>query len=165
MLTIGHFDGTIGELESFLLLTPSLVHLTVISGEEMINGKRWEQFIEIHLLYLDRFEFLFEEQKQIERILADIELIIALFGTPFWIERKTWFVACEYNSNHHSLCVYSLPICKSSLEHRPQLSLSLNQSLADHIYFKVCSILLNLTNSMFLTAIRKQQQNLLCFAK
>ncbi|CAF4087850.1 unnamed protein product [Rotaria sp. Silwood2] len=60
-LTMQDLRVTIDELESFLLLTSSLVYLKLIGGEEMLDGKRWEQFIQINLPQLDKFEFYFTE--------------------------------------------------------------------------------------------------------
>jgi len=39
-LTIEQLDVMIDKVESFLLLTPSLVYLKLVGGENMMNGKR-----------------------------------------------------------------------------------------------------------------------------
>ncbi|CAF4774864.1 unnamed protein product, partial [Rotaria sp. Silwood2] len=56
-LTINQYHEKIDELESLLLLTPSLLHLKLIGGQEMPDGKRWEEFIHRNLSQLDKFEF------------------------------------------------------------------------------------------------------------
>jgi len=163
-LTMEKLDVTIDKLESFLLLTPSLVYLKLIGGKNMLDGKRWEQFIEINLPHLDKFEFYFVECSSIKKTEADLELIIASFRTPFWIEHKKWFVICDCDMNFsNTIYLYSLPICKSFLiyelksqklslsnynttrdNHRSimsnvnSLQLVLEKPLPDHIQGKIC---------------------------
>ncbi|CAF1478087.1 unnamed protein product [Rotaria sp. Silwood1] len=101
-LTMEKLPITIAILESFLSLTPSLVYLKLIGEHFMFDGKRWEQFIEINLLNLDKFEFYLDYWSLEKKTSADLELIIASFRTPFWIEHKKWFVTCAWNDllNH-----------------------------------------------------------------
>lgn len=40
----------------------------------MINGKRWEQFIQINLPQLDKFEFYFSECRSNKQNLTDLKL-------------------------------------------------------------------------------------------
>jgi hypothetical protein len=79
---------TIDELESFLLLIPFLVYLKLIDGEKIFDGKRSGQWIKINLPQLDKFEFYFRESRRTEQNLIDLELIIASFQIPFWIEHN-----------------------------------------------------------------------------
>jgi hypothetical protein len=171
-LTIEEFDGRVDVLESFLLSTPSLVHLKLIYGR-MLDGKRWEEFIRIHLPYLDKFEFYSKEYTLIEKTDADIELIIAPYRTPFWLDHKKWFVMFEY-FGRTNIYLYSIPQCKSHLKYetlRKKISLStqpmtvkndrtinnnikslelvLQQTLADDIKKEVRFTLLNVEVSMF----------------
>ncbi len=163
-LTIEKLDVTIDKVESFLLLTPSLVYLKLVGGKQMMDGKRWKEFIEINLSQLAKFEFYFTEWRSTIQTLADVELIIASFQTPFWIEHKKWFITCEC-PNEYPKTVYlsSLPFCKSSMYYLPKsekhslstyrmmtnnglpmidnirsLGLTLNKSMADDIQEKVC---------------------------
>ncbi|CAF4373806.1 unnamed protein product, partial [Adineta steineri] len=48
-LTFKDFCIVIDELESFLLLTPSLIHLKLIGGRGMLDGKKWEELIQRNL--------------------------------------------------------------------------------------------------------------------
>jgi hypothetical protein len=163
-LTIKMVFISIDELEPFLLMTPSLVYLKLIDGKKMMDGKRWEQFIQINLPRLDKFEFAFSERRLTKQTPADLELIIASFRTPFWIEDKKWFVICEYTMpRSHNVYLYSIPICKShiiyvseskktSLSTYPMMMnkdstimdninsfrLTLNKSLVNDIQEKVC---------------------------
>jgi hypothetical protein len=165
-LTIENLEMTIDVLQSFLSSTPSLIYLKliVISGKCMLDGERWERFIQINLLQLDKFEFFSNEFNINQRIAVDFEFIIASFQTPFWTEHKKWFVMCETNINNPiSTHLYTIPICRSSLKYEPEpqkfilstcsrtkadnsiimnniksLDLTLNQSTADDIHEKVC---------------------------
>jgi hypothetical protein len=86
----------------------------------MLDGKRWEQFIEMNLPQLDKFEFCFGGSNMITGTRADFELIIASFRTPFWTEHKKWFVTYEYTIFGNMIHLYSIPICKASLRYEPR---------------------------------------------
>ncbi|CAF3672729.1 unnamed protein product [Rotaria sp. Silwood1] len=121
-LTMEKLPITIAILESFLSLTPSLVYLKLIGEHFMFDGKRWEQFIEINLLNLDKFEFYLDYWSLEKKTSADLELIIASFRTPFWIEHKKWFVTCACNiKRSQTIYLYSEPICKSCLNYDVEL--------------------------------------------
>ncbi|CAF3747472.1 unnamed protein product [Rotaria sp. Silwood1] len=162
-LTMENFRETVDDLESFLLLTPSLVHLKLVGNRSMFDGKRWEQFIEINLPNLDKFEFYFDYWSSDEKTSAYLELIIASFRTPFWIEHKKWFVNCACDiKRSYTVYLYSIPICKSFLKYEVAmdknslfnhmttmddnqfiksdvnaLNLTLNKILADYIHEKL----------------------------
>jgi hypothetical protein len=134
-LTIKDLDVNIGIVESFLLLAPSLVYLKLIGRSEMLDGKRWEQFIQINLTQLDKFEFYFNERTLIKQKLTDLKSIIASFQTPFWMEHKKWFVSCEYSVGYSTICLFSLPICLSVLKYRSKsqkISLSTSNMIFDN---------------------------------
>ncbi|CAF4014651.1 unnamed protein product [Rotaria sordida] len=121
-LIIDEIDVTIDQLESFLLLTPSLIHLKLIDGQNtldrkrLIDGERWEEFIKINLPQLEKFEFYFNEWRLTKQTKTDLELTIASFRTPFWIEYKKWFVICECDMKYSfNIRLYSIPICTSSV--------------------------------------------------
>ncbi|CAF3171372.1 unnamed protein product [Rotaria sp. Silwood2] len=117
-LTIENLHVTIDQLESFLLLMPSLIDLKLIGKECVFDGKRWEQFIHINLPNLNNFEFFIDISKSINQTQEDLQLIIESFRSPFWIEYKKWYVACQFNStNQYKIQIYSLPICKSVLQY------------------------------------------------
>jgi hypothetical protein len=121
-LAIEHVNVDIDELESFLLLTPSLTYLKLIDGSNMVNGKRWEQFIQANLPRLDKFEFFFGRWFSTQPPVEDLELIRASFQTPFWREYKKWFVAYEYDTKITTdIYVYSIPLCKSFVTYKPGL--------------------------------------------
>jgi hypothetical protein len=169
-LTITDNRESVHDVESFLLLTPSLVHLKLVGGKTMLDGKRWEQFIEINLQQLNKFEFYFIESRLTDQTPTDVELIIASFQTLFWIQRKKWFVTCECLTQYpKTIYLSSIPYCTSSVNYTPKsekislstypittdddlpmidritvLWLNLNQATADDLEKKVCySIRLN----------------------
>jgi hypothetical protein len=169
-LTIEELNATMKQLEALLSLTPSLVYLKLIGGERMIDGKRWEEFIQINLSQLQKFEFFFNVLYPTEKTLEDLELMVASFQTPFWIEHKKWFVNCDYKILYSTtIHLYSLPICKSiftydsEFKNLPLLSsnvmtpkqstiidnvksvrLIMDKRTADHIQEKVCDLLTQL---------------------
>jgi len=142
-LTIERLDITIDKLESLLLLTPSLIYLKLIGEGNLCDGKRWEEFIQINLSHLDKFEFFINISRSINRTREDLELIIESFRTPFWIEYKQWFVICEFHKRSYKVQLYSIPICKSIYQYElntenifvsnSTISLYNNPSITNHI--------------------------------
>ena len=116
-LTIENLHLTINELELLLSLTPSLIYLKLIGEVNEFNGKRWEQFIQINLPHLDKFEFFIYISRYINQTYENLQLIIESFQNLFWIEYKKWFVACEFNKRTYVVQLYSLPICKSIFQY------------------------------------------------
>ena len=154
------------KIESFLLLTPSIVNLKLIGAAKTIDGQRWEQFIQGNLPNLNQFQFYFDQSVPATHDQKDLELIVSSFRTPFWIDYKKWFIICGFQSDSPmQIYLYSIPICKSSLRYQPEkttISLSTspaiqdtdssifdhvtslllvwNRSLADYLETKVCLI-------------------------
>jgi hypothetical protein len=115
-LTITDVDETIDGVESFLLLTPSLVYLKLVGGKQMLNGKRWEQFIQTNISQLDTFEFYFVQRQLTTQTPGDVESIISSFKSSFWIEQKKWFVTCECLEEYPEIIhLSSIPFCTSSI--------------------------------------------------
>jgi hypothetical protein len=118
-LIIEELDVTNAKLQTFLLLTPSLIYLKLIDKHVLFNGKQWEEFIQINLLQLDKFEFFIEAPILDGQTRESLDVIIQSFRSPFWIEYKKWFVACEFNTDQsNSIQLYSIPICKSVLQYQ-----------------------------------------------
>lgn len=105
------------ELLIFLSCTPKLEHLKLIiwtdSLDSVIDGNRWENFISKNLLFLNKFEFFFDDLTHINRNSVNIQSYIQSFQTPFWIQRKHWYVTCDYIKTLSVIRLYSLPICNS----------------------------------------------------
>ena len=120
-LTIEQPDVSVGKLENFLSRTPSLVYLKLMGNDSILDGYRWEQFIEANLPLLNKFEFFFDTWRRFNnQNLVNIEWIVAPFRSPFWIEYKKWFIICEYRvDNVRPILLYSVPVCQSSMEYEP----------------------------------------------
>ena len=113
LLTISSLTHSMDDLTYVLSMTPSLVHLQLVGRRAYGDGKRWEQFIQLNLPHLEKFEFFFEINLD-KSATSNIESIGSSFQTPFWLEQKKWIVqeAVSYRlSNPSCLNVYSLPIC------------------------------------------------------
>ena len=107
------------EINSFLLLTPSLSYLKLLGWCSEFDGKRWEEFIQVNLPHLEQFQFNLRccPGGMIEQTREDIERIMKSFRSPFWLEEKKWFVQCQWDPEYfHSYELYSIPLCKSTLE-------------------------------------------------
>jgi hypothetical protein len=105
------------KLKSLLLLTPSLVHLKLIGGvninDTILNGSRWEEFLQAELPLLEKFEFFFRVKLGHNRNSGDTESFIRPFQTIFWLENKSCFVTWDSVTNAATFRLYSIPICNS----------------------------------------------------
>ncbi len=103
------------QLELLLSLTPSLVHLqltgSVSSSDVILDGSRWENFIQTKLPSLEKFEFFFRAKADMNLNSTAIESWIVPFRTIFWLKRKSWFITCNYISKTATLRLYSVPVC------------------------------------------------------
>ena len=115
-LTLEKVNEEITDLEAFLSLTPSLVHLKLIGDGNYCYGSRWEGFIRRRLPRLTRFEFFFNTTLKTRQYSSDIHSTIVSFQTPFWLDEKKWFVVYESDLNSlEYVRMYSIPICVSTL--------------------------------------------------
>ena len=116
-LIIEEVRWTMNELESFLLLTPSLSCLKLIGLCWDFDGKRWEEFVQVNLPHLDQFQFDIKCHQAIREPRVDFERIMQSFRSPFWVEDKKWFVQCQWHPfDSCAFEFYSIPMCKSSLK-------------------------------------------------
>ncbi len=104
-------------LTSILSLTPSLIYLKIIClpdpFDTIADGFRWEQFIRTNLPLLHKFEFFFTNIYNVYYGRRNIQLLISRFQTPFWLEEKQWFVACDYINYLNQVMLYTTPICNT----------------------------------------------------
>jgi hypothetical protein len=118
-LTLEGLDMTVDQIQAFLLLTPSLIYLKLIGSYCVFDGKQWEEFIQVNLPHLNKFEFFLSFWRSNDQTHDDLQLIIQSFQTPFWIEHKKWFVACEFHlKKPRQIQMYSIPICETIFEYR-----------------------------------------------
>jgi hypothetical protein len=106
-----HFD----KIQFFLSLTPLLIHLKLTGwplSDILLNGSRWEEFIQTKLPYLNKFEFFFRIFLK-EQTMDNLQSIIASYQTLFWLEYKHWYVTYDYIIDTSTLHLYSIPICET----------------------------------------------------
>jgi hypothetical protein len=112
------------ELEFLLSLIPSLVHLrltgSVNSSDAILDGSRWEEFIQTKLPSLKNFEFFFRAKIDINHNSSDLEPWIVPFRTKFWLKHKSWFVTCNYIIKTATLRLYTIPICDSCITYESE---------------------------------------------
>ena len=120
-LSIRNCKMPIQDLRLLLSLTPSLVHLKLISYQTTFNPKandyNWEQFIRSQLPHLDEFEFLFSNSVRGSDDITSLDSLIAPFQTPFWLDDKRWFVTCDYVFRSSEIRLYTTtmaPITESN---------------------------------------------------
>ena len=115
-LTLNNLSARIEDLELLLSSVPSLTHFKLIGTGDFFDGNRWEQFIQTNLPLLNQFELFVQNSRHVQYNQTDVETIIDLFRTPFWLEHKKWFLTCEYNIvSVQPMKLYSIPICVSTL--------------------------------------------------
>jgi hypothetical protein len=108
-------------IESLLSLTPSLVHFTLIgNGDDLFDGVRWEQFIQTKLPDLNKFEFAFQSDIDISHDSTGLESLIASFQTPFWLEKKQWFVTALCVKSLSTINLYTTRDCAPKINFRPK---------------------------------------------
>ena len=121
-LTLRDTNRSMTQLESLLLLTPSLVELKLINSpltpNSLIDGFRWETLIKTKFASLNRFQFVFHQLLlRIYECNADVESLIIPFRTSFWLEDKRWFVNCQSIKSAHTIKLYSIPFCVTSYDY------------------------------------------------
>lgn len=153
-LTFEDSELNMKEFQKLLSLTPSLEHLHIIGGTDLFNGLSWEQFIQKSLIRLEKFDFAFCGNAELtSEDTINVESLINSFRTPFWIEKKRWFVIYYYFKGSSNYSLYSLPICKSRVKFYPNQdkiscstypNFSYDPSMTDNVQ----EMQLNLTNLM-----------------
>ncbi|CAF4479473.1 unnamed protein product [Rotaria magnacalcarata] len=111
---MGQLFLSMDKIESFLCLTPSLVHLRLegSADDAIFNGSRWEKLIRTKLPSLNRFDFCFRSQNR--RV---IELSAIQFRAPFWFNEKHWPVNCVYDDIMEEVLLCSTPDFITRLEY------------------------------------------------
>lgn len=122
-LTIENLDGKLDQLESFLLLVPSLEYLKLIGLQDEFDGGRLEQFIQLNLPCLNNFEFFIDVRTATLPQGEGLQSKIECFRSLFWTEYKKWLVGARFNPNRYlGIQIYSIPICKSVFKYELNVS-------------------------------------------
>ncbi|CAF2742365.1 unnamed protein product [Rotaria sp. Silwood2] len=113
-LTMQQLFFSMDKIESFLYLTPSLVHLRLegCADDAICNGSRWETLIRTKLLSLNQFEFSFRSQNY--RV---VKMNATQFRTPFWLNEKHWPIYCIYDYPKEEILLCSTPDILTELEY------------------------------------------------
>ncbi|CAF0748325.1 unnamed protein product [Adineta steineri] len=118
-LTVKDSHLQMNQLELLLPLTPSLINLqligTVSSSDTILDGSRWEHFIQTKLPLLQNFVFFLRSKTEKNLNSTNIESLIDKFRTMFWLKEKSWFVTCNYIDKTRTLRLYTIPICDTYL--------------------------------------------------
>ena len=109
IIKYSHIDLII--LEIILSLTPTIKYLQLMKSIDIdgfiSNLTRLENFIQLKLPLLNKFEFFLIDRQIFVNNFVDISSIIKLFQTSFWIELKKWFVICDYYVTPRNILLYT----------------------------------------------------------
>ena len=120
-LTLEDVESDLVTIESFLSLTPSLIYFKIKSYmSELFDGNRWEQLIERKLPHLIDIQFAFQSNAIVSNDLTGLQKLIALFQTPFWLEKKQWFVTALCNKNSPVINLYTIQDCAPKISFGPK---------------------------------------------
>ena len=116
-LTINIYDCWMNPIQSDLSLTPSLRHLELFAScchdPSIVNGKKWEEFVQRTLFDLETFRFSFTFNCGVSK---KAEEFIESFRSPFWLEEKRWFVCAEKSEVLPcQVHLYTMPLCDDHL--------------------------------------------------
>ncbi|CAF2144497.1 unnamed protein product [Rotaria magnacalcarata] len=115
-LTMNNCYLSFGELDFLLSLTPSLIHFKLINvgwnSNSLFDGFRWEEFIQKRLPFLNKFDFCFRSTFRNYSEFHSLHSIINSYRTPFWLERKHWYVTCDYtiSASSSQVILYTKPV-------------------------------------------------------
>ncbi|CAF1086179.1 unnamed protein product [Adineta steineri] len=99
-------------VETLLRKTPNLINLTIELNNINIIETKWQDIIQKHLSSLKTFNlqsnFHIDDCDNIE---DEIDRMINLYQTYFWIEQHKWFIRCICSSenNSHNIHLHTLP--------------------------------------------------------
>ncbi|CAM4917353.1 unnamed protein product [Rotaria socialis] len=114
-LTINDCHLSMSDIEFLVAQTPSLMYLKICSRwrafDSAFDGFSWEQFIKINISSLAKFVFFFSCSLHNNDIMGNIDSLIDLFRTPFWLNEKRWFITCDYYIQRKIINLYTTPIC------------------------------------------------------
>ena len=113
-LTISDCQLSTEDLQMVLQLTPSLLHLKLISFRpkfsSIFDGSYWEQFLQRELPQLHKFEFVLAYVPPHSNDYPSQMSIIAPFRSSFWLDNKQWFVTCDYVLSSARMILYTIPV-------------------------------------------------------
>jgi len=125
---------SIKDLEWILSQFPRLVHLKLDSRrtilDSVFDGYYWEQLIQNILPTLKTFQIFFSYDFAHRDNAPNLHTLIHAFQTSFWIEKKRWFIICDYVIQSNTIRIYTIPAF-IDISHNP---LRLELSSMNNIY-------------------------------
>ncbi|CAF4040745.1 unnamed protein product [Adineta steineri] len=116
------------DFKCLLLLTPSLVHLKLVSSRSKIDsifdGSYWEQFIQNNLFSLSKFQFLFTCYTNNSDDISFLDSLILPFQSSFWLNVKHWVVFCDYIPRQSEIRLYTTSASNDIKTRSPKLEVS-----------------------------------------
>ncbi|CAF1220004.1 unnamed protein product [Rotaria magnacalcarata] len=167
-LTFRKMCRSMEELQSILVLTPSLTHLKLINDPaaaasyNLFDGARWEWFIEQKLSHLKIFEFFFSNTQVRESAVIDVDSLVSRFQTPFWLDCKQWFIACNFIPKASRINLYSLPVCETLLNYNLYVNAvsrvtSLSAVRHENLMKNVRTLRMNLTRATIDASVQQNE--------
>jgi hypothetical protein len=109
-LNVSFFSIEYHILVNFFQKMPNLHRLKVDLPDMYIDGKTWEQIIEIYLPKLKIFQFRMNDELDCDNNKEQqIDEILNSFRSQFWVNNHQWFVQCDWNPYSSNIFLYSLP--------------------------------------------------------
>ncbi|CAF3603081.1 unnamed protein product [Rotaria sp. Silwood1] len=110
-LNVSFFSIDYNILVNFFKYTPNLCQLKVDLPDMYIDGKTWEQIIQKYLPKLKQFQFRMNNESDTDDNDKEQQIneILNLFRTSFWLNKYQLFVQCDWNSHSNNIFLYSLP--------------------------------------------------------
>ncbi len=109
-----------------------LQHLRVISNtndEDYFDGSRWESLLSTTSVV--QFQFYFSATLTMNK---PIHEILLPFRSPFWLDEKHWFVACDQHRLLDQSVLYSIPWCDKQVIWQPRMDFESENTLPNKEY-------------------------------
>jgi hypothetical protein len=109
-LNVSFFSIEYNILVNFFQNMPNLNQLKFDLPDIYIDGKLWEQIIERYLPKLKTFQFRMNDEFDSDNDKEQqIDEILNLFRSQFWVNKHQLFVQCDWNPHSSNIFLYSLP--------------------------------------------------------
>ena len=97
-------------LHQYLTVLSHLKYLTIIGigGVDLIDGKRWEEFLRKTQITKFNFKFILSQNVAFNQ---NESVLLESFQSSFWLEQKHWYVACSKKHwyQYTEISIYSIP--------------------------------------------------------
>ena len=135
-----HFTGSLTVLGHLLDNLPNLLESTIEVNHLYIDGYVWERILPASLRQFRLLmSFDIDQAKNIEE---EMHAILKSFRTPFWLDKRQWFVRCDSHFVHGHTRLYTLPYPSTEFytRHGKLSSSTCRTTSNDHSYDRVRSL-------------------------